>query len=669
MNKQGRILIVDDDELIRASLSRDLRRSGYSCTPACDGLDALEKLRAAEFDIVLCDLKMPRMDGIALLREIEKAKIDTVPIVLSGHGQIAQAVETTKYGAFDFIEKPAGVDVVRNVIERALKHRRIVRHAHTMSHLAEQWEATFDASPDMIVVLGPDRRIYRINQAVVERMGRLKEELVGKPCHETLCFNDHLPGDCPFLQDLQEPSGRSVEFTQAEWEGHFEITSAPLGGNLGDVPGSMHVIRDITDRKRTEDELRQARARAELLIGSISSILICLDENRLILQWNATAESTFGLPAGEAIGRRFAEIGIKWNYDDLDLAILQCVTEGQPVRLDDIRFARPDGKDRFFSVTLNPVGQNNRGKSGVLILGRDVTERKFLEAQLTHAQKLEGIGQLAAGIAHEINTPMQYVGDNARFLDESFADLAVLLEKYGRLLKAASEGSIAPALVAEVESAAAETDVGFLIEEIPRAIRQSLEGVTRVTKIVRAMRDFSHPGVEEKTAVDINEALESTITVSRNEWKYVSNIETDCEPDLPPVPCLPGELNQVFLNLIINAAHAIAEVVGDGSQGKGTISISTRSDGDWVEIRISDTGCGIPEKDRGKIFEPFFTTKEVGKGTGQGLAIARSVIADKHGGTISFETAVGKGTTFVVRLPPAPDQSQPETLQKELSHA
>jgi len=151
--------------------------------------------------------------------------------------------------------------------------------------------------------------------------------------------------------------------------------------------------------------------------------------------------------------------------------------------------------------------------------------------------------------------------------------------------------------------------------------------------------------------VDLNHAIENTITVAKNEWKYVAEMETDFDPALPPVPCLPGELNQVILNMIINAAHAIADVMGDGSKGKGTIRITTRRDGNWAEIRISDTGTGIPEAIRDRIFDPFFTTKEVGKGTGQGLAIARSMIVDKHGGTIDFETQEGKGTTFIIRLP------------------
>jgi signal transduction histidine kinase len=190
--------------------------------------------------------------------------------------------------------------------------------------------------------------------------------------------------------------------------------------------------------------------------------------------------------------------------------------------------------------------------------------------------------------------------------------------------------------------------VDYLRGEIPRAIGESLAGVERVSTIVRAMKDFSHPGTEEKTPVDLNRAIESTITVARNEWKYVAELETSFDASLPPVPCLPGEFNQVVLNLIVNAAHAIA---AKSSEAKGRIQVRTRRDAGWADIRVTDSGTGIPEKVRRRIFEPFFTTKEVGKGTGQGLAIARSVVVDKLGGTISFETETGRGTTFIVRLP------------------
>lgn len=260
------------------------------------------------------------------------------------------------------------------------------------------------------------------------------------------------------------------------------------------------------------------------------------------------------------------------------------------------------------------------------------TKVNDLEVALTklrrvqQAQKLESLGQLASGVAHEINTPIQYIGNNLRFLQESWKEIQNAL----------------PARIAD-------PDLSFLIEEAPRAIDQSLEGVLRVSKIVRAMRDFSHPAAEQKVKTNINQAIETTLTVATNEWKHVADIVMDLDPDLPAVLCLPGELHQVLLNLIVNAAHSISEACS-GTQ-KGKIRVQTGIVRGYLEIRIADTGTGIREEHQGKIFEPFFTTKEAGKGTGQGLAIAHSVIVQQHNGKIWFETEVGKGTTFIVQLP------------------
>ena len=305
-------------------------------------------------------------------------------------------------------------------------------------------------------------------------------------------------------------------------------------------------------------------------------------------------------------------------------------------------------RDTDHVQTLSVIG----GAIGQYVERKQAEEaRKLMEIQLRGAQKLESIGQLAAGIAHEINTPTQYIGDNVRFLEASFGDLKEVQDQYGKLLQAAKSNAATPDLVAETEACLRRLDPDFLMGEIPRAIQQTLEGVDRVTKIVRAMKEFSHPGTEEKTPVNLNRALETTLTVARNEWKYVARIETDLDPDLPLVPCLPGEFNQVILNLVVNAAHAIADVNDGGAKGKGVITASTRRSGDWVEVRIQDTGAGIPEKIRHKIFDPFFTTKPVGKGTGQGLAMAHTAIVDRHQGTLTFETEVGAGTVFIIRLP------------------
>jgi signal transduction histidine kinase len=205
--------------------------------------------------------------------------------------------------------------------------------------------------------------------------------------------------------------------------------------------------------------------------------------------------------------------------------------------------------------------------------------------------------------------------------------------------------------IARLEAALLEAEVEFLAEDVPRSLAQSLEGIRRVTSIVAAMKTFSHPSSAQKTLTNLRDMVDTTLSVTRNRWKYVADVKTELDPDLPLVPCLRDELAQVILNLVVNAADSVSERTHAGADGKGTITVTARRDGEWAELRVADTGAGIPERIRGRIFDPFFTTKTVGNGTGQGLAIAHAVIVDKHAGKISFETEEGKGTTFVVRIP------------------
>jgi len=402
----------------------------------------------------------------------------------------------------------------------------------------------------------------------------------------------------------------------------LETRKSPYYGPDGELLGVIGIGRDITRQKLDEEAVRKANAEISQLIASFSSILIVLSPDGHVTRWNPPAQRILGLSASEAVGQPLGELKIPWQWAVIARNIAQCQQERRPKYLDPLPFKRSDGSDGYLGINISPMFESDGSISGFILLGNDITERKNLEAQLSQAQKLKSIGQLAAGIAHEINTPIQYIGDNARFLQSVIADLFEVLQKFQRLLQSVRQGQTTPEQIAELEAAICAADLDYLATEIPSAIEQSLEGIKRVSEIVRAMKEFSHPGVTQKVALDINRALESTLTVARNEWKYVADVHTDLAADLPMVTCLPGEINQVFLNIIVNAAQAIGEVVAAQPGSKGLITIQTRQIENWAEIRISDTGPGIPEAVRAHIFEPFFTTKEVGKGTGQGLALA-----------------------------------------------
>jgi two-component system sensor histidine kinase/response regulator len=297
-------------------------------------------------------------------------------------------------------------------------------------------------------------------------------------------------------------------------------------------------------------------------------------------------------------------------------------------------------------VAAQPNGVGMQRVSGISV---DVTQQKNLELERVQAQKLESVGRLAAGVAHEINTPVQFVSDNVDFVRTSMTEVAVVIQAYRDLkLAVQSAGDIAAA-AQRAEAAEKAADLDYVLDNVPGALVSSLEGLGRIATIVRSMKEFAHPDKAQRSLADLNQAIRSTLVIANNEYKYVAELDAHFA-DLPPVPCYLGEINQVVLNLLVNASHAISDVVKDSGR-RGKITVRTRLDGNEVEISIGDTGTGIPDAARDKIFDPFFTTKVVGKGTGQGLAIAHSVIVNKHGGTLRFETECGKGTTFFIRLP------------------
>jgi len=412
--------------------------------------------------------------------------------------------------------------------------------------------------------------------------------------------------------------------------------------------------------ERTE-ELAQAQARLEHLLRSCPAVIYSMPAAgpRVFSFISQNVSRVLGHTPEQLVQDGF------WNRhlhpDDAAKAPEQraeLLRQGQYRR--EYRFQHQDGAYRWLQDEARVLHDAKGQPTEIVGYCIDVTSLKAMEAQLRQAQKLEAIGQLAAGIAHEINTPMQYIGDNIRFLEESFQSLQGALGGEASLLAAAKGNTLTPEVVANAEQAVAAADLGFRFEEIPAAVKQSLEGVERVTKIVRAMKEFSHPGSREKSPADLNRAIESTVVVARNEWKYVAEVKLELDPALPPVPCFLGEFNQCVLNLVVNAAHAIGDVTKGKPGAKGTITVRTRREGDFAEVRVTDTGTGIPEAVRPRIFESFFTTKALGKGTGQGLAIVYGSVVKRHGGTVTFETEVGQGTTFILRLPLVPGAAQSE---------
>jgi signal transduction histidine kinase len=441
-------------------------------------------------------------------------------------------------------------------------------------------------------------------------------------------------------------------------------------------------------------ELERSEARKGAMLESAWDAIVSVDEGGNIIEFNPAAEKAFRYSYDEAIGKDFLDLiapesrtGLRVRHGkrearshtpstpptdpDAGGQSLQQRGSETPQTRSEICAVRAGGETFPTEMAISRV--RCKGEAIFVAFFRDLTELKrknqeLLKAQEAavaadqariQAQKLESIGQLAAGIAHEINTPIQYVGDNLQFLQNTFRDLLKCSDASDRFVAEVEEKFPDSAALGVLKSARLSADLEYVKVEAPLAIAQSIEGASRVASIVRAMKEFSHPGSASKSLTDINNAIRNTIIVSKNEWKYVSEVVEDLDPALPLVPCIAGEFNQAILNLVVNAAHAIGDVIRDKSGAKGTITLRTRQEKDWARIEVRDTGTGIAEWCRPHVFNLFFTTKDVGRGTGQGLSFAYNAITQKHSGELFFETEVGVGTTFVIRLPLNVTEEQP----------
>ncbi|CAA7619581.1 Signal transduction histidine kinase [Candidatus Terasakiella magnetica] len=584
--------------------------------------------------------------------------------------------------------REGGVVAVRTDITR------LKRREEDLDHLRQRYELILDSAGEGIVGLDPDGRITFANRMAGQIIGRTAAEMIGQCFYCQISPNQNQCGNtCPasespvveaylsgiagqicgevfrhsdgqtipvdyFVAPMIEngrPSGAVLVFRDATLRLQYELTLEEQQRELAHLVAerTRELQREIDIRAHTETALRASRERLKgitdnlfegvLVVGREGYVSFANPSAKQFLECGDFGEDIEGYPLDVLLRVRTATGDVTFK----DSPFHRVIRENTTFRDDDAAVVTASGKALSVAYACSPLGEDEDKRSAIISF-RNIETLKKAQREALQASRLASVGQLAAGIAHEINTPIQYVGDNLRFIDDALGKLMSAVSA-GREL--ATEAILHPPMegaATKFDAAFRTAKIPFLLAEVPAAVAESLDGVAQIARIVLSMKEFSHPGTSTKTMTDMNRALDSTLTVSRNVWKHAAEMERDFDLSLPPVLCHAGELNQVFLNLIVNAAHAI-EMSGKPLPGK--ITVSSSHEGDHVVIKVADNGIGVPEAIRERIFDPFFTTKDVGKGTGQGLAICRDVVMAKHGGSLELADNDGGGTVFIVRLP------------------
>lgn len=508
-----------------------------------------------------------------------------------------------------------------------------------------------DQLPVSTVIYDTNGGVIFCNKAFENTFGWSMSELIGKKL-------DFVPDEVAeetknkineIRNGVTIPPFETIRYTKDKRKIFVKVQSSPYFNDSGIQVGNIVLIRDITMVKMAEAERLKTEKRYKTLVETMNEGLIVVDNMGYIIYSNPQFLRITGYTIDEVMKIHFFSL-LDNESRQLFLKLWQKfgvdISESY-----EIGMKRKDGTVLKVLASPKTIMDDNGEFIGAFSVITDITERKSLESQLMQAQKLESVGQLAAGIAHEINTPTQYVSNNNSFVAESFQDINRLINSYRALARRLQDSDAIAEEISDIKQLEEEIDYEFLSEEIPNALAANSEGLARIATIVKSVKEFAHPGQVDKQEADINRAIENTVSVARNEWKYVADVELDLEEGLPHIPCVIGEINQVILNLLVNSAQAIGECSKYEESNKGKIKICSRLNEDYIEVVIEDNGPGIPDDIKDYIFDPFFTTKEPGKGTGQGLAISYRAIVKTHKGSIKVDSEIGKGTKFIIKLP------------------
>lgn len=652
---QGKILIVDDDPYTLEMISTILERKGYETKGVDRGQKALDILNNKNPDLLLLDINLPDINGFEICKKVQNLEEEKrIPVIfITGDSSRQNIQKSFEAGGADYVSKPFVIEEVLARIGMAIDNARVKKALENVNRKLEQQVdlqtrrlnllfsitklATESLSLEQILqkvvfVLDEYFNHFNLISEIKYRDKVFSRDDVQK--YERLVESKLIIKNNIVGKIVLHAKGKGTKANQAESEDLLEAVT--------------NEVNKIIKQKESEEKVKTQWKYYRALKDNSPEGIVTLDQDRKVVDVNPAFIKIFGYSLDTLKHQKLHDFILPQRLAGKGNEIIEKIKNGKNIFTNSVR-KTAKGKEIHCSVIGAPINIDSQHMDYFLIY-RNIDREKKLELQLMQANKMEAIGQLAAGIAHEINTPTQYVNSNIEFFKDNIPRLINLMDEYNQFYPYLKE-NIDNTQIESLKDKAENVDLEFLKNEINSALSDSIEGLNKISNIVDAMRTFSHPGNDEKQEININSIIEKTITVSRNEWKYDAILKTNLEKNPTPIPVYQQQISQVILNLIVNATHAIQDKIQKTGEAKGIIKIESLSRMEYLVIKVSDNGCGIPEDIRDKVFNPFFTTKEVGQGTGQGLSMAYNVIVENHDGNIYFETESGKGTTFIIELP------------------
>ena len=597
-NQPWNILVVDDDRFSRAILINALEKDGYICREAKDGVEAVEMYQEQPPDLILMDVEMPRMGGVEACRRIRELEdsFHVMILFITGHDESSDTIEQAfAAGGDDYLLKPVNLVVMRQRLGRLLEHSALMRRILFQNDMLLQMrQISFDFLQERDVQATLGRVLQQSLRLTASALGSVYLLDEKENCMR-LAVQEGMPMEpiAACISRGRHMVGRAWEQAEPFFVNDYSIWEDRLQGSswsdlchMAALPltrGGVVFGVMVLGRRREQGEFTEARKNVLVQLADLLALVV---DNARIME--ALEE--------EVKRRECAQREVEETNGELSLAL----------------------------TTLQQA-----------------------QSKMVQQEKLAGVGQLAAGVAHEINNPLGFVSSNFSMLQRYVERLCELIEAYKNALEQAEVEEAVQEIAAGIREKEKSAKLELMLEDLPELFEETKDGIERIGKIVKALRVFSRvDSLEQFGEYDLNSGLDTTLIVARNEIKYVAKIEKKLAP-LPMIQAIGSQINQVLLNFLVNAAQAIQS---EGREGQGTIRIQTSQEEGWVRCSIYNDGPPIPEDIRHRLFEPFFTTKPVGKGTGLGLSISYEIIVQKHHGEIFFTSGEG-GTEFVLRLP------------------